>query len=279
MPRAATRHDEHEVPTMPRPQTILAALLVLSTATTGWTADFRIETKVYNGKGKAPVSLNTSLFEAGFVYDYLFLAGHESNPYQVAVFDQARGRFVLIDPARKIKAEVKTEDVRLFTEKWQSVAEKSSRPFMKFAAEPEFDVTFSEDGELSLSSDFITYRLQTVPAGATEGALQYREFSDWYARFNAMATPGSTPPFPRMAVNEELAKRSLIPTEVQLTIPAASGTKAVSLRSEHFVSWRLLPKDHKRIAETGHQLATFKLVDFDKFQEADQAKRVAAKPR
>ena len=235
--------------------------------------DFRIETKVYNGKSKAPVSQNTTLFDTGYVYDYLFASDHDATPDRVAVFDQGHGRFIVLDPARKLKAEVKTDDVRLFADTFRAMAEKSSRPFTKFAADPEFDVAFSEDGELKLSSEHISYRLRTVPAATPLAAQQYREFSDWYARFNAMATPGSTPPFVRMAVDEQLAERGLVPTEVQLTIPAQTGVKPVSMHTEHHVSWRLLPKDHKRIAETGHQLATFKMVDFDKFEPVVVGKR------
>jgi hypothetical protein len=147
---------------------------------------------------------------------------------------------------------------------------------MQFAAEPDFKIEVAESGELTLSSQYITYQLETVPANTPAAAQQYREFSDWYARFNAMATPGSTPPFPRMAVNDELFKRTLVPTEVQLTIAGAPGVKAVSLRSEHHVAWRLLPRDHKKIAETGHQLATFKSVDFDKFEPVAGAPRKLA---
>jgi hypothetical protein len=227
--------------------------------------DFRIETKVFSGKEM--VSQNTTLFEAGHVYDYL------SKPERVAVFDQTRGRFIVLDPARKVKAEVKTDDVSVFADKFREIAEKSSRPFMNFAANPQFEVNFDQDNELTLTSDFVTYKLTTIPASTTEAAQQYREFSDWYARFNAMANPGSTPPFPRMFVNEELAKRSLVPTEVQLTIAATPGAKASSLRSEHHVAWRLLPRDHKKIAETGNQLATFKSVDFDKFEPAPAPKK------
>ena len=35
---------------------------------------------------------------------------------------------------------------------------------------------------------FHDYKLQTQPADTPEAAEQYREFSDWYARFNAMAS-------------------------------------------------------------------------------------------
>jgi hypothetical protein len=93
-------------------------------------------------------------------------------------------------------------------------------------------------------------------ARSTAAAEQYREFSDWYARFNTMANPGSMPQFPRLTVNAELAKRGLVPTDVQLN------ARAYLARSEHYVTWRLLEGDHKRIAETANQLATFEEVEF-----------------
>jgi hypothetical protein len=232
--------------------------------------DFRIETKVYSGKVKSPLSQNTTLFRAGYVYDYLSIADRLE---QVAVFDQPHGRFILLDPTRKLKAEVATDDVLLFATKLHTVAAKSSNAFTKFVADPDFDVTFSEDGELNLASTQLTYRLQTVPAASPEAAAQYREFSDAYARFNTMANPGSTPPFARLVVNAELAKRGLLPAEVQLTIPARSRAKAVSMRSEHIVSWRLLPRDEEKIAETAKQLVTFKKVDFGEFAPIAVTKR------
>jgi hypothetical protein len=231
--------------------------------------DFRIETKVFSGKGKAPLSQNVTLFAAGFVYDYL------SDPDRVAVFDRTRGRFILLDPVRKIKAEVTTDEVLAFSEKFHALASKSTNAFTQFAATPNFNVRFTEDGELTLSSDHITYRLQTIPAATPEAGRQYREFSDWYVRFNAMSNPGATPPFARLNVNEELADRGLVPSEVQLTIPAAQNlnVRAVSMRSEHHVSWRLLQRDQDKIAETANQLTAFKKVDFDEFQSLVVGKR------
>jgi len=231
--------------------------------------NFRIETKVYAGKVKAPVSQNTTLFKGGYVYDYL------SDPERVAVFDKPHGRFILLDPTRKLKTEIKTDEVLSFATKFHEWAAKSSNAFMRFAADPTFEISFSEDGELTLKSQHINYRLQTEPAKTPEAADQYREFSDWYARFNVMSNPGATPPFARMTVNSELADRGLVPAEVQLTIPpqVTLGVPGVTMRSEHKVSWRLLQRDDERIAETANQLATFTLVDFTAFQEAKVSKR------
>jgi hypothetical protein len=232
--------------------------------------DFRVETKVYADKGKDPVSHNETFFQAGYVYDYLL-----SDPKRVAVFDRVHGRFILLDPARKVKVEIKTNDVLVFSEKFHAWAAKNSNAFMKFAADPQFDVTFSEQGELKLASPHITYTLETVPAGTPQIAEQYREFCDWYARFNAMFHLGSTPPFPRLAVNKELAQRSLVPTQVSLTIPTQPtlGVRAVSMRAEHHLSWRLLQRDLEKIAETANQLAAFKAVALAEFQSSKVSKR------
>jgi hypothetical protein len=231
--------------------------------------DFRIETKVFAAKDKAPRSQNVTLFQAGYVYDYL------SDPQRVAVFDRIHGRFILLDPARKVKVEIKTNEVLDFSEKFHAWAASNSNAFMKFAADPEFEVKFTSGGDLTLANPHLTYRLETVPARTPDRAKQYREFCDWYARFNAMIHLGSTPPFPRLEVNRELAERSLVPTKVSLTIPAQTklGVQAVSMRTEHHVSWRLLQRDLERIAGTADHLATFKPVDLAEFQRDDLTKR------
>jgi hypothetical protein len=75
-------------------------------------------------------------------------------------------------------------------------------------------------------------------------------------------------------VNEELAERSLVPTEVQLTITAPTKTsRPITIRSEHHIAPRLLKRDEERIAETANQLATFKSVTFAEFQPVTLSKR------
>lgn len=248
----------------------LACLSILGTF--AGAEDFRIETNVYSGTSKVPLSQNITLFQAGYVYDYLVNQKLPHLSDRVAIFDQSHGRFVVLDPDRKVKAEVKTDEVLLFASKLQ--AARSTNAFKRFAVDPDFEVEFSQDGELTLSSEHMTYKLKTMPAQSPDAATQYREFSDWYARFNTMSKPGSTPPFARMAVNAELVKRGLIPTEVNLSIPTQSGiSKATTLRSEHHVSWRLLPRDLERIETTATQLTTFKLIDFDQLERMSLSKR------
>lgn len=213
--------------------------------------DFRIETKVYLGRDREPVSETTTLFRAGYVYDYMSGSG------RVAVFDRVRGRFIVLDPARKLRAEVKTDEIRRMIDAIRELAAKHGNAKIRFAADPKFDIEFGEDGSLTLSSAELIYEVQTEPAATPDSAAQYQEFADWYARLNTISNRGSPPPSPRLVVNAELAERGLVPTEVVRTVPHEE-----LARSEHMVSWRLLEGDHRRIAETANQLATFKLVEF-----------------
>jgi len=249
----------------------LAAIFVLvAPPAPGRAEDFRIESKVFAGKDDTPVSQSTTLFQAGRVYDYL------TDPASVAVFDKPQEKFVLVDPIRRLKTEVTTAELLAFTARLHTWAAKQKKPLLIFAANPAFEIEFKDkQNALTLKSDHLSYRLVTAKAHSEQASQQYREFSDWYARLNAMTNPGSTPPFPRLALNDELAKRVLVAEKVSLTIESQSkiSPRAVELRSEHQIFWRLLQKDLKRIAETAEQLSTFKSVSYSEFRRGEAVAR------
>jgi hypothetical protein len=225
--------------------------------------DFRIDSKIYSGKVIEPISQSVTLFRAGIVYDYLL------EPKRVAVFDRPRQRFILLDPERKLRTEIKTEEVARFMSELEQYANTHGNAFVKGMIDPKFQADMNaKSGELLLVSDALTYRLGTIKPESPEVVQQYREFSDWYARLNAMTTPGVIPPFARLVVNEELAGRGLIPERVQLTIPPRVSTvgREIMLRSEHHVTWRLIPKDFDDIAVTAQQLVTFSEVSFAEYR-------------
>ena len=242
-----------------------AAVLILGLAVSAADGDdFRIESKVFAGKSEKPVSQSITLFRAGRVYDYL------EEPVSIAVFDKPHERFILLDPARSIKTEITTAELLAFTARLQAWAETQKKGLLAFAAKPVFETKFDDKtGLLTLDSEHLKYELDTVKANTDRAAQQYREFSDWYIRLNAMTHPGSTPPFPRMVVNDELSKRIRVAEKVKLTIAGQSQLvgREAALRSEHQILWRLLQKDLKQIAETGHQLASFKTVGYAEFRE------------
>ncbi|HTU27209.1 MAG TPA: hypothetical protein VMF30_17510, partial [Pirellulales bacterium] len=108
-------------------------LLATLMATNGRAEDFRIESRVFAGKEPKPVSENTTLFHIGIVYDFI-------PDKSIAVFDKPRGRFLLLDRQRKIKAEVTVEQLQTFCDRLQKMAAADNNAFVRFVAEPLFDV-------------------------------------------------------------------------------------------------------------------------------------------
>jgi hypothetical protein len=246
----------------------LVMACALATALVGFVSspaaadDFRIETKVFVGKETEPASEDLTLFRGEQVYDFL------DKPKEVTVFDKPRSRVILLDPARRVKTEVSMEHLMAFSDELRTLCGKQADPFWKFCAEPSFDQSLDgATGELVFASSFLTYRVATVKAGTDDIARQYKEFSDSYARLNAMTNPGSTPPFPRLKIDEALFLSHAVPQRVQLTIPTRSrfGGKPTIVRSEHGVNWRLLESDQQKIQEAEEYLVTFTQLPLERY--------------
>ena len=222
-------------------------------------AEFRIQTSLYMGGAKDPASKNLTLFKDDVVYDYI------ESPQEVTMFDPRRGRFVLFDVERRLRTEIPTKDVaRNLQELRVHLANQKDNPVAKFFQAPQFDTALApETDELVLSSPLLTYRVTTLPVDDSAALMTYIRFANAYAQLNAVTKPGSMPPFPRMAMNEILKSRGVIPAKLEFTFsnPAKlAANKSVTLKSVHNVQWRLFADDNKQIAETGKHLVTFKLV-------------------
>jgi hypothetical protein len=225
--------------------------------------EFRVETSVFVGKKKEPVSRNTTYFSAGVVYDFLLA------PTEITVFDPARRRMVLLDPSRQIKAELSTEEILKLNADMQSVAERSSIPFLKFVARPEFQTEQDEQaGSLTLSSEMLTYRVISQKAKTETAAMQYRRFADWYARMKPLVQPGAMPPAARLELNRRIAANRWIPQQVHRTIRTQTGPirRTTTAHSEHAVRWFLDESDTKRIESARRDLASFKLVSLEEYR-------------
>ena len=225
-------------------------------------ADFRIVSEVFLDKDM--VSTNRTLFRAGVVYDYL------KAPGLTTVFDPARQRFILLDPETKLRCEVDTVQVAQFNNALRKRAVENADPLLKFMAQPVFQIEGNKaPGMLKLLSPLVSYQLKTTRVEDAEALRQYIEFCDWYAQLNTMVNPGSPPPFARMKVNQVLRNRQEMPLEVELTISvqAKGGNRQVTLRSRHQIAWRLLGEDTVLIDQTADEMAIFKEVTFQEFQE------------
>jgi len=245
---------------------LLGFVAVVLAQATAKADDFRIESKLFVGDAKEPASENVTLFYNGMVYDYL------SNPAEVTVFDSARGRFVLLDPIRHVRAEISTQHVAQFTEKLQTWAAGHEEKFLKFSAAPEFEVqSDSTNSELTFTSDWMTYKITCEDAQTATRAAQYGDFSDWYARLNTITSP-SLLPFARLKINAEMRQRQRIPTEVNLTIDNNARfprpQQEQKFRTEHQLLWRLSKSDLRKIEQTGEDLVTFGQVGFQQYRAA-----------
>ena len=239
--------------------------------------EFKIENSVYQGdpadqgdkadaKGKSPVSRSITRFVGGSVYDFM------KEPAEIAIFEKAAQRFVLINVDRRIRAELPTKDIAVFTLQLQKLAAKNPDPLIRFSAAPSFQEKFDEAAqELTLSSEWVTYRLVLTPEPSQEVVDQYREFCDWHARLNALLKPGSLPPFNRLSVNTILAQRRAIASHVFLTLsPSKPGQPPTKFYSEHRVVRPLTPTDLDDVAHLRAALSDFKLVKFEQYRKAEK---------
>lgn len=233
--------------------------------------DFRIDTRVFRAGEKEPMVETTTLFQAGFVYDFLRHPG-DKDP-ETTIFDPSRGRFVVIDPQRKLWTQISQGDITAFIQKLQTEAAAHKDPLLNFMAAPKFKEETKND-ELLFTSWWMEYRIKTANAKSEKAANEYAEFSHWHAQLNVMITPQNLPPFPRMKINDLLAERKLLPVEVNMTLlPNQNGPRKLSMRAEHHFKWTLVDSDRQRIQEAGRQLAVFQQVTLE-----DYNRRVADVP-
>ncbi|MBN1395667.1 MAG: hypothetical protein JW959_11635 [Pirellulales bacterium] len=226
-------------------------------------ADFRVDNAVFLGKEKTPACLGATIFHGGVVYDFL------QNPAETIVFETASGRFILLNPKGRTRTELTVGQLSSFTGHLQALAAKSPEPLVKFLAAPKF--VESEDpaaGVLTLSSPLVVYRLTLSPESDRRIVEQYHEFSDWYARLNALLSPGSRPPFGRLVVNAALARRGATAAEVALTIRTGkSNENATTIRSEHRLVRSLDENDFERVDRARKQIVGFKAVRFAEYRQ------------
>lgn len=228
---------------------------------------FRVDTELFKDQEKTPLLQTLTIFHGGMVYDFLLTA-----PQEVTVFDPLRGRVTLLDEARHVKATVTTQEILEFVLALQTQAAQEKDPLLAFCATPQFETSerpIEEQGqalvELHLTAKPLSYLVSGQQPPWPQAATLYRQFADWAARLNA-ARPGNLPPGARLALNEALAERGLIPLEIRRSIPATTRLgKRLELRSQHRFNWTLSGEDHKRLERVGDMLATYRVVSFQEY--------------
>jgi hypothetical protein len=238
--------------------------------------DFRVETDVFIGTEKDPAVENLTLFTEGKVYDFLLSGSRE-----ITIYDPARGQFRLLDTERQLQSSVSTQRLLELVEATEGAISKGNDPFLRAIVKPAFETKveeFDENGDsrvrITMTSKEITYKVVGRRPKHAEAVHAYRQFGDFFSRFNA-ARPGTLPPGARLALNQVLAERGLVPIEIERTV-VAPGQK-LEVRSRHLINWILSKQDLAKITTAGNHLAEFKVIDFDEHRLMPAAK-TAAKP-
>lgn len=234
---------------------------------------FRVETDIFVGKETEPIQYLT-LFQGRLVYDF-----RVTKPEEVTLYDWDRNRIVLVDPARKTKATLATDEVLNFTAGIKTHVSESNAVFHA-ATHPGFSELVDEpDGWRRLSNKHITYRFRGTPPKSPDNVARYRDFADWSARLSAMR-PGNLPPHARMEANKRIADLGWLPDEVQRTVdPGKIGFRKVEARSRHLFNDLLSETDRKRIERASSWAATFQDVGFPEFRDAALVAQTTPKTR
>src|SRR5688572_23567005 len=184
-----------------RNRSIVIAVALWASAQTGFAQEFRVDSEVFHGEEKQPLVATLTIFTKGVAYDFQL-----TEPREITIFDPTRGRFTMLDVARRIKTDVSTEDLLQYSLDLETQAAESKNALLVFAARPQFDTKIQEvveDGQKRTRFSFTGKPLEYVVVGQSppepEMARIYRNFADWSARLNA-TRPDSLPANARLVL-------------------------------------------------------------------------------
>ena len=170
----------------------LMAVLVwgsLGSAAAAAEGQLRIDSAIYSGDRKEPVSRNHTLLDGEVVYDIL-----EDNG-EMTVFDRRRRKIVLIKPRERISTRITGDDLLAYSLELRRLIMASNDRLLRFCAQPKFQASRSEPYSWTFSSPVMTYHLETEKATQENVALVFRDFSGCLAagvsstRFVQQAVP------------------------------------------------------------------------------------------
>ena len=245
--------------------------------------DFHVDTHVFDLKAPAkagkPLSVGAaeSLFHAGKVYD------HNRGLHEMTIYEPALERFVIVDTSRNVKTTIPFDEIadhlvvdRASAQAYLADAEKHGLPpdriaFFKFQLKPDFQVKFTphpQSPTLVLTSPLVEYHVECAAQANPQVVEAYLDYADWAARLSFITRRQAMLPDVRLAVNQELRRRKLLPVKVTLHTHTKV-PKAIHYRAEHKFEWELNNYDKSSISHWDEKAmaTTTKSVPWEKFFE------------
>ena len=183
---------------------------------------FRVETAVYDSEdAERPVARSLTLFRDGMAWDFLERLSKEGEattgePAEIVLHDPARGRVILVDPARQVKTQIDTVRLERLRASLATWARSADDPQLRWAGGPDFAIGDGAEAEngFVLEGPRVRYAVTCDRAPHPGAADAYRRFADTALLVKALLHPGGLPPFPRIALNERVAESVSIPAEI-----------------------------------------------------------------
>ena len=251
----------------------------------------RVETDVFADRDDVPIAHSLTLFSSQVAWDFLDTTPAEKKTSdsesenskafngEIVLHDPTRERVLLIDPLRQVKTSIDSiqlERLRVSLSKW---ARTSDDKLLCWAGGPHFENGIQESLDaIELIGPRVQYRIETTDAPSQEIAGQYRQFADTAILLRALLHPGGIPPFPRMALNKQLASKAKLPTSVTLEIDSRgslvpSGLSSMMQRhlcSVHRIHPALRADDLQRIADAEACMAIAEEVSLAEYTQAEK---------
>ena len=217
---------------------------------------FRIDTDIHFGNEKEPSKQSLTLFSEGVYYDF-----SKDDTTAITMIDPQRNRIILLDGKRNIQTSIDMAELEQYV---QSAKLQAASPDLKLLIKASEQVTFDDKtNTCTVGIKQINYVSTTQKPPEAIIAQQYADFANWSARLNAVYPP-QRPPYVRMALNDELGKRGIVPAEIEITTTLASG-KPTTARCRLIALWRLSRDDQAAIKSVGEKLAKYSKLDTAKY--------------
>jgi hypothetical protein len=238
--------------------------------------DMTVYTTISLVSDEAPtetVGRSLTLFHAGKVYDFMEDAG------ELVVLEQQAGSFIILNgnyTATRVEVDelnqflqVADSETSAYITELSQQADSSARQavsWLQFQLKPQFQDESGTSTLLKLSSPLMKYEVETAGAPDPQRVQQYLSYADCAARLNFVLHPGSTFPAPRLALNEALRQRAVLPVSVTLTNKSAG---SLTLRADHKYQWELQQAEKSHIHKWERLLESKQLrwVSFHEYQQ------------
>jgi len=231
-------------------------------------ANFRVHTTVVADDDNRLVAANLTIFFDHSIYDFPLDASQEAT-----IFDSSLSQFTLLDGQREIQCRLARQELLRLIAAIEQRARKTSNPRIRFIANPSFQESFDPDSlRLTLAGKQLTYVVLGKKPEIPSAAGQYREFTDWFARLNAIYT--ARPPTARLQLNQALSKRELVPERISRHIPERE-----TYSSKHVFGWRLEKGDLQRIDKAQEWSRRCRYVSLDQYRRRHTDTPVPTSPR